>query len=392
LFTEEINFPAATDGFQLIFKPSEFFTRGLMKRVFMVLHEVMHEVLNHCRVGYAFQRAGKITVAGKSLPYVPMFANIVQDLCINATLIACKWGEFDPAWLFDKDLYADQTEWVELYFRLWKKHPPGKSPRPGPGKGTGAPGTGTPTPGPSYPEPGKGFDEHMEPAESTGKDAHEAPERSEAAWEMAVNTAMEIQRAHGKLPAAMEMFFDRILRPVVDWTEHVRGELARHTNAGAYSWEKLDRRLVARGIGAPSMTGYGADVIVIGTDTSGSIFADKTLLERFIGETAGILEDVNPREVHWVECDAAVQRSVILHDMDDLRAIIGTIKGGGGTSFVPVFNYIEENQLTPDALIYLTDLAGVFPGQEPDYPVIWGAICEGEAPYGKIVRIPVNRE
>ena len=60
---------------------------------------------------------------------------------------------------------------------------------------------------------------------------------------------------------------------------------------------------MVRGIGAPSVTGHSVDVVVVGTDTSGSIFADKTLLERFIGETAGILEDLNPREVHWVECD-----------------------------------------------------------------------------------------
>ena len=68
------------------------------------------------------------------------------------------------------------------------------------------------------------------------------------------------------------------------------------------------------------------------------------------------------------------------------------MKGGGGTSFIPVFEYIEKNDLRPDALIYLTDLAGRFPEHEPDFPVIWGAICEGTAPFGKVVRIPVHEE
>jgi len=147
-------------------------------------------------------------------------------------------------------------------------------------------------------------------------------------------------------------------------------------------------------VGSPAVTGHSCDVIVVGTDTSGSIFQDKTLLERFIGETAGILEDLNPREVHWVECDTEVKRTCVLHDVDDLRAIIGTVKGGGGTSFVPVFEYIEENQLVPDALIYLTDMAGTFPAHEPDYPVIWGNIDPGvtTAPFGKLVLIPTNKE
>ena len=124
LFTEDIQFEAATDGYQLIFKPSGFFARPLMKRVFMVLHEVMHEILNHVRMSWNLMKDGKISYMGKTLPFNQMFANIVQDLGINATLIAAKWGEYDEAWLFDKDLQAEHSTWIELYFQLWKSHPP----------------------------------------------------------------------------------------------------------------------------------------------------------------------------------------------------------------------------------------------------------------------------
>ena len=120
LFTEEINFPAATDGYQLIFKPSAFFTRPLMKRVFMVFHEVMHEVLNHVGAAYYFQKQGYIELNGKRLPWSPMFSNIMQDYGINATLIASKFGEYDPAWLHDPALSAETITWIELYFREWK--------------------------------------------------------------------------------------------------------------------------------------------------------------------------------------------------------------------------------------------------------------------------------
>ena len=46
--------------------------------------------------------------------------------------------------------------------------------------------------------------------------------------------------------------------------------------------------------------------------------------------------------------------------------------GGGGTSFIPVFDRIKELELEHrrvDALLYLTDGMGSYPGQEPEYPV-----------------------
>ena len=219
------------------------------------------------------------------------------------------------------------------------------------------------------------------------------PERNEIAWEQAVNTAMEIQRAQGKLPGSMEHFFQSVLKPNVDWTEHVRGELVRISGSDTYDWQKLDRRLAARGIGSPGLSGFSCGLIVVGCDSSGSIFADKTLLDRFLGETAGMLEDLNPREVRFVTCDTVVKQAVVLEDIDDLRRM-EVIKGGGGTSFVPVFDYIHENDLVPDVLIYLTDMAGTFPEHEPDYPVIWGNIEPSvtTAPFGKVVMIPTDKD
>jgi ribosomal 50S subunit-recycling heat shock protein len=63
--------------------------------------------------------------------------------------------------------------------------------------------------------------------------------------------------------------------------------------------------------------------------------------------------------------------------------------GGGGTSFIPVFNWVDEQRLTPDALVYLTDMKGSFPQHAPSYPVIWGSILKDKkAPFGEIVDIP----
>ena len=221
LFTEELEAEAATDGWQLIFKPSMFFQRSLLKRVFIVLHEVMHEMLNHCRAAYYFRRQGKITVGSKSLPWNDTFSNIVQDLGINATLIACKWGEFDKTWLFGPDLKAEETDWIELYFRLWKANPP-----PPPGRGGSKPGDKPGTqPMPGYGPPGKQFDEHAGAGtEHAAKTCTRCPSTTRVAWEQAINTAAEIEGAGQDACGNGDLLRPARCRlPVVDWTRSRAG-------------------------------------------------------------------------------------------------------------------------------------------------------------------------
>jgi predicted metal-dependent peptidase len=67
------------------------------------------------------------------------------------------------------------------------------------------------------------------------------------------------------------------------------------------------------------------------------------------------------------------------------------IEGGGGTSFVPVFDRIHEDGIQPDMLVYLTDTYGSFPAQEPDYKVIWGSIVPNpRVPFGQVVEVEID--
>lgn len=391
LFTEDMKYAAATDGYQIIIKPSKFFKYDLLERVFACLHEVMHEIGDHCRVSFAFRQAGKITVAGKTLPFSMELANYMQDFVINDTLIEAKWGKFNENWLHDTGIATKDDEWVEAYFRNWKNPPPqmgGKGGKPDDDKGKDG---NEPQDGSD--EPGEGrFDAHLDPHRSEGKNPVEAPKRLEAQWELGVKAAMEIQRAQGKLPASMEQFFERILKPKVEWSEHIKTSILRIAGSGAYDWRKLDRRLITRGIGAPGLTGRTIDVLAMGADSSGSIFADKTLIQRWFGEIGGIVEECNPRKIWLIWCDAEIQRVDEIEDVSDLKKVFyAGAKGGGGTSFVPVFEHIEKEGLNPDMLIYLTDGDGEFPKHEPDYPVIWGDISKSpkKYPFGAVVQVPV---
>jgi predicted metal-dependent peptidase len=400
-FTKDIPALAGTDGRRLLIEPERFFALPLKQQEFVVCHEIAHNMFMHMAIGWQHQRSKlPVTFKGKDLPYHPMIANFAQDFVINAMLIAAGVGEMVPAGLYDKK-YSEAGEegWQEVYHKLFDEA------KQGGGKGKDDPDDGDPGDGDGdgdgeQDDTGKGskfakgqFDDHMRPGQSDGKDPNSSEvQPSPQEWQQAVMGAMAVARARGSLPAALEKAFEAMLKPKVNWTDHIEGIFARSVGGGSYDFRRLDRRLVVRGIGAPGKSGKGAGTIVVGIDTSGSIYAVPKLIERFFGELAGILEEVRPKRLVVMWCDAEVHRVDEIEDASDLRdCYYKGAPGGGGTSFVPVFEKMEEMGLDDvDALVYLTDGMGDFPQHEPtDYPVIWGSILpESTYPWGQVVQIP----
>jgi len=64
----------------------------------------------------------------------------------------------------------------------------------------------------------------------------------------------------------------------------------------------------------------------------------------------------------------------------------GILKGGGGTDFRKVFEYIEEKSIELDCLVYFTDAEGSFPEEEPPYPVIWIVQSRAGVPWGRRIQ------
>jgi predicted metal-dependent peptidase len=64
-----------------------------------------------------------------------------------------------------------------------------------------------------------------------------------------------------------------------------------------------------------------------------------------------------------------------------------TIRGGGGTRFTPVFDWIRQEECNPDLLVYFTDAQGEFPRQEPPFPVIWLVKGRAEVPWGQRIQL-----
>lgn len=232
---------------------------------------------------------------------------------------------------------------------------------------------------------GHQFDEHMMPDDETG------PTKVE--YKRILASAKANAKAMGNMPAGLERVVDSLIEGVVEWNDKLRFQVSTKTGRDASNWNRPHRRLwYQTGIYFPSRVSFDAGIIAIGYDSSGSIDME-TEGAYFFGETGKVIEDANPEAVIIIPCDAKVYEDRVewmdsVEDVANYQAR-GT-PGGGGTSFVPVFEYLEEEGIEPDCLIYLTDMMGMFPKVAPDYPVIWVSTAGIEvAPFGEVINVDI---
>ena len=194
---------------------------------------------------------------------------------------------------------------------------------------------------------------------------------------MAANAARSI----GKLPVAIEELVNRMKRSQIDYRDTMR-RFFSGDQPDDYSLRRPQRKLFhAAGIIAPSINKVGVGNIVIGVDSSGSVHSGD--LAQFLGEMNAISEDMQPTSITVIVCDTKVN-AVRRYEQGELIEDI-QVGGRGGTLVTPVFDYIEDNQIDVDQMVYLTDLQVFDFPEEPHYPVLWVSCWENAkaAPWGE---------
>lgn len=368
---------AATDGLYIILNPDEFLSRLLHERVFILAHEIMHMILNHCNLMHRFGLSGHIIYpSGKKLKYIPMLYNVAADYVINQILADSRVGKPPADALLDVNMATAMDNPIDVYAKLYKEAQSmgGKPPPPDAGSG-GRKGQ-------------KSFDQVLAPGEAKGKNPQEvAAERDEGEWKAAVAAANAINKAQGKSSAALDRFFSSLLKPKVDWREALPAAVARSVGGGGFTWRRLDRRFILQDLAVPGRAKFDTDNVTVAIDTSGSI--GQVEIDRFFAEMKGIIEDCRPRLIRVIWCDAKVNKVDEVEDANEIDTL--KPKGGGGTDFRPVFDWVKKSGSTPDVLVYFTDLMGSFPSAEPGYPVIWAStVKNGAYPWGNVVDVPLK--
>jgi len=411
-YTEMVEWPtldidtAGVDGRRLFFNPEYLEQHSVAECVFILTHEIYHAIQSHPQRMASYRRDGKI----RGLPYDNHYFNVCADLIINADLVKQKVGQINPEWLFHKDINGDELV-EDVYVKYWKPPPP---PRPGGGGGNqpGPTGRGSGSSGgapPSSPPPTAGqapgvaprslkpdaqaqasggrFDELVEPYSDPVTGRVDLPSPGE--FKEAIARAAAAAKAMGQLPASIERLVQEILEPQVNWRKHIRMLLTGRMGHRRTTWARPNRRRLVLNpiIYLPSKSGYGAHTVACVIDNSGSISDEE--LQAFFSEVGGILQDIRPKRIIVIWCDAVVQRTEEVTTLDEVRHVmVEPTPGGGGTNFIPPFTWLKENNIIPETLVYLTDMYGRFP-EEPNYPVVWCATSDVVGPFGETVKIEV---
>ena len=225
------------------------------------------------------------------------------------------------------------------------------------------------------------------PGESDGNTASQAEQsHSEQEWKVNLQVAMQIAESRGELPGNFKTLIKQALAPHISWKAELR-RFMQALSKDDISWAVPNRRFLSQGIHLPASRSTKMGTMVVVNDTSGSTAAAQP---KFFAEMRDILEDVAPERIIYIQIDSRIQRVDELSSGDEFDC---TIRGGGGTDFRPAFAYIEQEGISPDCMVFLTDLYGPFPVQAPDYPVLWAVVGKAtEVPFGDLIKVDIHQD
>lgn len=344
---------AATDGKNVWFDEDFFESLTLPERVFVLCHEIGHSIWAHMARAKGYEDCG---FDGEAFDHGRW--NRAGDYVINDMLVRSGVGKMPNCGLHDPSKYSADMMADNVY-RLLKDDPEDGE---GPGHGDGG-----------------SLDHHI-PANAQATDAE---------MKRVVATASEAAKAQGKMPADLQRIVDQLLEPQVDWAQLLRKAFTRVVGRDATTWATPHRkRLITQRVVMPSYTGFGAGWVVFIMDTSGSMSNPEMRVG--LTECDSILTDVQAERVTLIGCDAEVNSVHELMVGETLAGNIPPLGGGGGTSFVPPFDWIaEQGGKGPDCIVYFTDMYGSFP-DDPGISTIWCATTDKEAPFGNTIKVDLN--
>ena len=232
-----------------------------------------------------------------------------------------------------------------------------------------------------------GFDEH-DFSGSGGEGDGDMPSDQEIEDEIgrAIRQGEMIRKQRSKDGSGSEdgMFGD-LLAPKVDWRKALR-DFVTETCSGRdeSSWARPNRRYLAEDVYMPTMMGVTLRELVIGFDTSGSIFGGAEMT-RFVSEIATIIDNVKPSKVHVIYWDTGIAGHQEFEDggfaVQNLK-----VKGGGGTNGSVLFDYLRKKNIKPNAIVQFTD-GYVGDWGHTDVPTLWAVSTDLTAPFGTTIKL-----
>lgn len=348
---------AATDGVRITFGTEFLENLSDSELDFVMMHEIMHVVLQHCTRGedrdqLLFNIACDIVVN----------SNILLENKMNLNSITLKeYGESMHLTPDGKEGHKYTAE--EVYEMLQTKASEQES-----------------------------WDDHSKWGQSEEEDS-----TLKDVWNKRFQDACEAMKIRdssnirGTLPAFAERLFEELKKPQTDWRTILNDFIQEEVVD--YSFTPPDRRFDDCPFFLPDFNEKDDKVekILFMIDTSGSM-SDEMITAAY-SEIKGAIDQFDGKLSGWLGFfDAEVIEPKPFENEEEFRII--RPYGGGGTSFHVVFQYVQEQMQDdlPVSIIILTDGYAPFPSQEMamGIPVLWIINNEKVTPkWGKVARITV---
>lgn len=210
----------------------------------------------------------------------------------------------------------------------------------------------------------------------------------ETHWRNAMQQAIAVAHScnnQGSIPAGIQRELTALTQGQLDWRSYLWRYLVRTPT----DFTGFDRRFISQRLYLESLEGESVKVFVA-VDTSGSV--GEAELRLFFSEVVGILNSYPHIQCQLYYTDSEAYGPYEL----TTDSLLPKPVGGGGTSFVPFFDKVNEQSdwYSSGVCVYLTDGYGTFPQQPPNLPVLWvvtpGGLDLNQFPFGEAVRLLSN--
>jgi predicted metal-dependent peptidase len=381
----------ATDARAFFYNPEYIASLSMEQTQFMLAHEALHCALSHFarrqhRVQHRWDLACDYAInpllLDDGLKPPPNSLHMPLYKGMTAEEIYPLLDDNDQSETLDKHAYdaqgegKDQAQGTDKGMREGDLDQGRQSQQqPQDGDDQGGEGRGDPPPLRGQSDAGEGPAGEPEPLTPDER------ETLAVQWQNRLAGAAQQAMQAGKLGGELRRMIDHLLQPQLPW----RMLLARYMTALArddYSYSRPSRR--EGDFIMPSLRSQSLD-LVVAVDTSGSI--KDAEMEEFINEIDALKGQIRAR-VTLLPCDAKLCDGApfAFEPWEQFRRPEG-IHGGGGTSFIPVFDWVQQAGRRPDLLVYFTDADGAFPKAEPPYPVIWLVKGKSKVPWGQRIQL-----
>lgn len=225
------------------------------------------------------------------------------------------------------------------------------------------------------------FDEH-----ECGEDKSAEGKAEAEKWERITRQSIVMMKEIGKMPAHLEGMFENIFMNKVDWKRklfrYVTNMLARD-----YTYTMPSKKSQAIGVYLPSQVKEEIEVFA-SIDTSGSMGQEE--LNEIMAELIGIAKSFSNLKMRVIECDTEIQMDLPIENGHIKTLKEMKVRGGGGTSHKPVYDYVHKEYPHAKLLINFTDGYTTFPDKEivPTLWVITKRGCElDNIPFGDKIKL-----